>query len=243
VPAITSPATYAFSSPNTGTEAGYERTAQIRIASHIPVDRPHLAFVNSTTQAAMSTLDRVATVAAYRPSVTYPNNGFGQALQAVAGAMNKQIGTKVFWVQTGGFDTHAAQGVSTGSYFNLMATLGDGLKVFYDDLNAQGLLNNTVVLVYSEFGRRISENGSQGTDHGAGANMMVLGGLVRGGIYGTAPNLNTDPANPTLENSAGDVKWETDFRSVYAKILDNWLGASSVSILGADYRAGAPNIL
>jgi uncharacterized protein (DUF1501 family) len=243
VPAITSPATYAFSSPNTGAEAGYERTAQTRISSHLPVDQPHLAFVNSTTQAALGTLDRVATVATYRPAVPYPNNGFGQALQAVAGAMNKQIGTKVFWVQTGGFDTHAAQGANQGAYFNLMATLGDGVKAFYDDLSGQGLLGNTLVLVYSEFGRRISENGSQGTDHGAGGNMMVLGGTVRGGIYGTAPVLNNDPANPTLENNAADVRFETDFRSVYAKILDNWLGASSVGILGADYRAGAPNIL
>jgi len=243
VPAITSPATYAFSSPNTGAEATFERTAQTRISSHIPVDRPHLAFVNSTTQAALGTLDRVATVNTYQPSLTYPNNGFAQALRAVAGAMNKQIGTKVFWVQTGGFDTHANQGANAGAYVNLMATLGDGLKTFYDDLNAQGMLNNTVVLVYSEFGRRISENGSAGTDHGAGANMMMLGGLVRGGIYGTAPNLNMDPSNPTLENNNGDVKWETDFRGVYAKILDGWLGANSVTVLGADYRAGAPNVL
>ena len=245
VPAITSPAAYAFSSPNTGAEAGYERTAQTKISSHIPVDRPHLAFVNSTTQAALGTLDRVATVATYRPTLTYPNNGFAQALQAVAGAMNKQIGTKVFWVQTGGFDTHSAQGVNqtNGAYYGMMGTLGDGLKAFYDDLNAQGMLNNTVVMVYSEFGRRISENGSSGTDHGAAANMMVLGGLVRGGIYGTAPNLNADPSNPTLENAAADVKWETDVRSVYAKIVDNWLGASSVTILGGDYRAGAPNFL
>ena len=243
VPAITSPASYAFSSPNSGTEATYERSAQTRISSHLPVDRPHLAFVNSTTQSALGTLDRVATVAAYRPAVTYPTNGFGQALQAVAGAMNKQIGTKVFWVQTGGFDTHAAQGVQQGAYFNLMATLNDGIKAFYDDLSAQGLLNNTAVLVYSEFGRRISENGSSGTDHGAGANMMLMGGAVRGGLYGTAPNLNMDPQNPTLENANGDVKWETDFRSVYARILDNWLGTSSVTILGADYRTGAPNVI
>ena len=243
VPAITSPATYAFSGANAGTEGSYERTAQTRISSHIPVDRPHLAFVNSTTQAALGTLDRVATVATYRPANTYPTNGFGQALTAVAGAMNKQIGTKVFWVQTGGFDTHATQGVNQGAYFNLMATLDDGLKAFYDDLSAQGLMSSTLVLVYSEFGRRISENGSLGTDHGAGANMMVLGGAVRGGIYGTAPNLSLDPANPTLENNAGDVKWETDFRSVYAKILDSWLGSNSVSVLGGDYRAGAPNIL
>jgi uncharacterized protein (DUF1501 family) len=243
VPAITSPATYAFSSPNgTGAEAGYERTAQTRISSHVSVDRPHLAFVNSTTQAALGTLDRVATVASYRPSVTYPTNGFAQALQAVAGAMNRQIGTKVFWVQTGGYDTHASQGTNTGAYVTLMGTLGDGLKAFYDDLNSQGMLNNTVVLVYSEFGRRISENGSSGTDHGAGGNMMVMGGLVRGGIYGTAPNLNQDPSNPTLENNAGDVKFETDFRGVYAKILDSWLGSNSVTVLGADYRTGAPNI-
>jgi uncharacterized protein (DUF1501 family) len=146
-------------------------------------------------------------------------------------------------VQTGGFDTHASQGVNQGAYFNLMATLNDGLKAFYDDLSAQGLLSSTLVLVYSEFGRRITENGSQGTDHGAGGNMMVLGGGVRGGIFGTAPNLATDPANPTLENNAGDVKFETDFRSVYAKILDSWLGSNSVTVLGADYRAAAPNIL
>lgn len=243
VPAITSPASYSFSSPNSGAEAGYERTAQTRISSHLPVDRPHLAFVNSTTQAALGTLDRVATVASYRPANTYPTNGFGQALTAVAGALNKQIGTKVFWVQTGGFDTHATQGVNQGAYFNLMATLNDGLKAFYDDLSAQGLLSSTLVLVYSEFGRRITENGSAGTDHGSGANMMVLGGAVRGGIYGTAPNLSLDPANPTLENNAGDVKFETDFRSVYAKILDSWLGSNSATVLGGDYRASAPNIL
>ena len=70
--------------------------------------------MNSTTQAALGTLDRVATVATYRPALTYPNNGFAQALQAVAGAMNKQIGTKVFWVQTGGFDTHAGAGHQPG---------------------------------------------------------------------------------------------------------------------------------
>jgi uncharacterized protein (DUF1501 family) len=245
VPAITSPAAYSFSSPNSGAEAGYERAAQTRISSHLPVDRPHLAFVNSTAQAALQTLDRVATVATYRPANAYPNNGFGQALTAVAGAMNKQIGTKVFWVQTGGYDTHASQGVNqaNGAYGNLMGTLDGGLKAFHDDLAAQGLLNNTLILVYTEFGRRISENGSQGTDHGAGGNMMVLGGLVRGGLYGTAPVLNMDPANPTLENNAGDVRFETDFRSVYAKILDNWLGSNSVAVLGADYRGGAPNIL
>ena len=180
--------------------------------------------MNSTVQAAIGTLDRVATVAPYRPSLTYPNNGFGQALQAVAGAMFRQIGTKVFWVATGGYDTHANQNPVNGAYRNLMTTVDGGLAAFHTDLRNQGLLDSTLVLLFSEFGRRITENGSQGTDHGAAGIMMAMGGLVRGGLYGTAAKLRQDPSNPDLENNAGDVRHETDFRSVYASVLDNWLG-------------------
>jgi uncharacterized protein (DUF1501 family) len=124
-----------------------------------------------------------------------------------------------------------------------MATLNDGLFAFYNDLRNQGLLNDTLILQFSEFSRRISENGSGGTDHGAAGIMMAIGGAVRGGLYGTAPSLQPDPANPTLENNAGDVRYETDFRTVYARVLDGWLGADSVSVLGGNYRAGAPNIV
>jgi uncharacterized protein (DUF1501 family) len=243
VPAITNPASYAFASPNSGAEASFERAAAVKISSHLPVDRPHLAFVNSTAQAAMATLDQVARVAGYTPTLTYPNNGLAQALSAVAGAMNKQIGTKVFWVQTGGFDTHSTQGANAGAYVNLMATLDVSISAFYQDLNNQGLLGSTLVVVFSEFGRRISENGSTGTDHGAAGVMMALGGSVRGGLYGTAPNLANDPSNPTLENNAADVKFETDFRSVYAKVIDSWLRANSVAILQGDFRAGSPAFL
>src|SRR5207248_4114102 len=109
VPAIPSAAGYAFSSPNSGTELTAERSAALRISSHVPVDRPELAFVYGSAQAAMATLDRVATVGAYTSTLTYPNTGFGQALRAVAGAMSKGIGTKIFYVTTGGFDTHSAQ--------------------------------------------------------------------------------------------------------------------------------------
>ena len=124
-----------------------------------------------------------------------------------------------------------------------MTTFNDGMLAFYNDLSGQGLLSSTLMIVFSEFGRRITENGSQGTDHGAAGLMMAIGGGVRGGLYGTAADLRQDPANPSLENSAGDVRHETDFRAVYARVIDNWLGASSTSILGADFRAGAPNIL
>jgi len=238
VASVPSVAGYSFSSPNSGNEAALERSAASSIASHVPVDQPHVAFVSSTVQAAMATIDRVASVATYKPSVTYPNNGFGQALQAVAGAMSKGLGTKVFFVTTGGFDTHASQDTTgdNGAYVRLMATLDGGLKAFFDDLKSTGLLSDTLLVTFSEFGRRISENGSKGTDHGAASPMLVLGGLVRGGLYGTAASLNPDPANPTLENSGGDVHFETDFRSIYAKIIDNWLGGDSVGVLGGNFR-------
>ena len=245
VAAIPSVAGYALASPNPGVEAQFARQAATRIASHVPVDMPHLAFVNASAQQAFATLDRVAQVGLYRPAATYPNNGFGQALQAVAGAMAAGVGTRVFFVQTGGYDTHAGQNTNqaNGSYPQLMGTLNDGLLAFYTDLVRQGLFNDTMILQFSEFGRRINENASAGTDHGAASVMMVIGGDVRGGIYGTAANLAPTPDNPTLENSGNDIRYETDFRSVYARVIDNWLGGNSVQVLGGDFRAGAPQFV
>src|SRR5688572_16814670 len=240
VPAIPNATTYTYASPNRGSAALEERAAAQAMAANPAAGRPHLAFVNGTNRAAIGTLDRVAQATAYTPSVIYPNNGFALALRTVAGAIVHGIGSKVFWVQTGGFDTHAQQGAAAGAYGNLMGTLGDGLWAFYVDVRNQGLAHDTTVIVFSEFGRRISENGSAGTDHGAAGVMMVLGGAVRGGLYGTAASLA--PGNPTLENNSGDVRYETDFRSVYARLLDQWLGVNSVPILNGDFRAGAPAI-
>jgi uncharacterized protein (DUF1501 family) len=240
VPSIPNVQQYAFASPNTPADAQFARQSATRISSHLPVDRPHLAFVNSTAQAAFATLDRVVQVASYAPSVGYPNNGLGQALRTVAGAMARGLGTRVFWVQTGGFDTHAGQNtnVANGTYGNLMGTLDTALRAFHDDLRNQGLLNDTLLLQFSEFGRRINENGSNGTDHGAAGLMMVMGGAVRGGLYGTAADLRAAPDNPTLENNGNDVRHETDFRSVYATVIDRWLGADSIAVLGGNFRGG-----
>jgi uncharacterized protein (DUF1501 family) len=243
VPSIPNAASYAFSSLNAA-EAANERAAATRIASHLPTDRPHLAFVNASAQAAFATIDRVSSSAVYTGTVAYPNNGFALALRTVAEALVRGIGTRVFWVQTGGYDTHAGQGnAGGGAYANLMGTFGDGVAAFSEDLRRRGPWNDTLVLQFSEFGRRVFENGSQGTDHGAAAVMMAMGGMVRGGLYGTAPSLDPNPANTTLENSGGDVRFETDFRSVYARVLDAWLGANSTTILGGDFRAGAPAII
>jgi uncharacterized protein (DUF1501 family) len=245
VPAILNPAQYAFANPNqlfNPSDGPHARTAMTRIASHLPSEKPHLAFVNATSQAALATLDRVNSVVSYQPSsgVVYPaNNALAQALRAVAGAMFRGIGTKVFWVQTGGFDTHATQNTNAANagYANLMGTLDTALTAFYTDLRNQQLLQSTMIIVFSEFGRRISENGSNGTDHGAAGLMMMIGGGVQGGIYGTSAQLQ--PGHHTLENNSADVTWETDFRSVYATVIDNWLGADSVSILGGNFRNDA----
>ena len=241
VPAIPNASTYTFASPNRGAAAIQERTAAQTMASNPAVGRPHLAFVNSTARGAIETLDRVALATSYTPTIPYPDGGFADALQTVAGAIVRGIGSRVFWLQTGGYDTHAGQGGGGGGdYANLMGTLGDGLWTFYADIRNHGLAGDTTVIVFSEFGRRISENGSAGTDHGAAGLMMVLGGSVRGGIHGTAAALS--PGHPTLENNSGDVRYETDFRSVYSRLLDQWLGVNSVPILGGDFRAGAPAI-
>jgi uncharacterized protein (DUF1501 family) len=241
VPAIPNGSTYTFASPNRGSAAVQERQALQTMAANPSATRPHLAFVNSTTRGALETLDRVAQASTYTPTVAYPNSGFGLAMRTIAGAIVKGVGSKVYWASTGGYDTHSGQGQQAGgAYGNLMGTLGDGLAAFYNDIRNQGLLNDTTVIVFSEFGRRISENGSNGTDHGAAGVMMALGGMVRGGLHGTAATLA--PGHPTLENNSGDVRYETDFRSVYARLLDGWLGVNSVPILNGDFRAGAPAI-
>ena len=237
VPAIPDARNYSFSSPNTGTAALDERSAATQMASHQPAGRPELAFVNSASAGALGTLDLVASVASYTGTTTYPNNGLGSALRTVAGSIVRGVGTRIFWVSTGGFDTHAGQGdAGGGAYANLMSTFNGAVLAFYTDMRNQGLLNSTMLVQFSEFGRRVTENGSRGTDHGSAASMMVIGGSVRGGLYGTAPSL--DPASPTLENNGTDVRFETAVRSVYARVLDGWLGADSLSILDGDFRNG-----
>jgi uncharacterized protein (DUF1501 family) len=241
VPAIPNASTYTFGSPNRGQAALQERVAAQTMAGNPAFGRPHLAYLNNASRGAIETLDRVAQASQYTPTVAYPNNGFAGSLRTIAGAIARGIGSRVYWTTTGGYDTHAEQGGGGGgAYANLMGTLGDGLWSFYVDLRNQGLLADTTIVVFSEFSRRVSENGSGGTDHGAAGVMMVLGGSVRGGLYGTAPQLS--PGHPTLENNSGDVHYETDFRSVYARILDNWLGVDSVPILNGDFRAGAPAV-
>jgi uncharacterized protein (DUF1501 family) len=170
--------------------------------------------------------------------VTYGNDGLSLAFKVVAGAMVRGIGTKIFWVTTGGYDTHASQNTNAANagYSNLMGVINNAITTFYTDIRNQGLLGDTIILQFSEFGRRISENGSGGTDHGAAGLMMAIGSNVNGGLYGTAADLQPFPGNPTLENNGADITHFFDFRSVYARVIDNWLGGDSVAILNGNFR-------
>jgi uncharacterized protein (DUF1501 family) len=235
-PSIPAISQYNYRTVNGGAEGTLEKSTATQIASHVPVNRPHIAFVQSSMATALTTVDRVQSVGQYAPSVIYPRTGFGSALQMVAGAIVKNIGTKIFFVRLGGFDTHASQQTRSGYFFNLVTTLDEGLTAFYNDLSRQGAINDTLIMTFSEFGRRIKQNSSDGSDHGAGNNMFLLGGAVKGGIYGTAADLNPYGGNPTLESNGGDIRYETDFRSVYAAVADNWLQTDSVALLNGNFR-------
>ncbi len=143
VPAISNASTYTFASPNRGSAAAQERAAAEAMAANAAPGRPHLAFVNGTSRSAIETIDRAARALSYQPTVAYPNNGFALALRTVAGAIFNGIGSRVYYVQTGGYDTHAEQGAGGGSYGGLMGTLGDGLAAFYTDIRNRGLASDT----------------------------------------------------------------------------------------------------
>ena len=186
-----------------------------------------------------------AAVQNYTPGATYPTGNqpsatavnFGLALKMVAQIITTIPDANLLYVQLGGFDHHS-QEIGTaadsfrdktkGALATLLKALSLGVKTFYDDLAAHGLADNVVMLGWSEFGRRVKENASVGTDHGTVEPLIVIGNAVHGGVYGEHPSLSD------LDN-AGNMKYKIDFRSVYATILDKWLGADSQSILGSSY--------
>ena len=160
----------------------------------------------------------------YQPATQYPNNPFGKTLQQVAQMLASDVGTRVFYVQLGGFDTHANE---KPAHANLMSQLADSLAAFQADLEGHGRADQVLTMCFSEFGRRVKENGSQGTDHGAAGPMFVLGKNVKGGLYGDNPDLTN------LED--GDLRHSLDFRSVYATVIEDWLGAPSKDVLGGNF--------
>jgi uncharacterized protein (DUF1501 family) len=169
--------------------------------------------------------------AVYKPAVNYPTDPFAAGLQILAEVIVQDLGLRVGYITLGGFDTHANQ---QNKHNTLMTTLASGLAAFYNDLSAHGKADNVIIMTWSEFGRRVEENGSQGTDHGTAAPMFLLGNGLNKGIFGEPPSLSNLDAN-------GNLKYTIDFRSIYATVLDRWMGASSQDVLGGSF--GSQNFL
>ena len=156
-----------------------------------------------------------------KPEATYPGGNFAQSLRNIAGLIAAGLPTRVYFVSLGGFDTHANQ---VNAHANLLRQLSEGLAAFQQDLAARRLDDQVLTMTFSEFGRRPQENESRGTDHGTAAPLFVMGGRIQGPLHGTAPDLRV------VKNA--DLAFTTDFRSVYATVLDRWLAAPADDILG-----------
>jgi uncharacterized protein (DUF1501 family) len=132
--------------------------------------------------------------------------------------------TRVYYVSLGGFDTHANQ---AGAHARLLDQLGRSLRSFHRDLRAQGNSERVLTMVFSEFGRRVRQNASGGTDHGTAAPMYLVGDMVRPGLLGNHPSLT--------DLDEGDLRFGVDFRSIYASVLDEWMGAPAPAVLDGSF--------
>ena len=182
----------------------------------------HVAEIEDHAQRGSQELPKY--LAAYKSTSTYPATPLGRSLALAAQIIGSKLGTRILYVQHGSFDTHVSQKETQD---RLLAELSDALAAFYSDLEAHGDDKNVLTMTFSEFGRRIAENGSRGTDHGEASPLFLLGGGVKGGLYGTVPDL----ANTNM----GNVRFGVDFRSVYATVLERWLGRPSEKILGGTF--------
>jgi uncharacterized protein (DUF1501 family) len=186
-----------------------------------------LDFLERTSMDAQVSSDKIRAIAGKTADIAiYPRTGLANNLKLVARLIAGGLPTRVFYVSQGGYDTHTGQ---RGGQDGRLRELGDAVKAFTDDLTAMGEFDRVMIMTFSEFGRRVQENGSQGTDHGAAAPMFLIGSKMKAGLLGAEPSLA--PADLT----DGDIKYNTDFRSVYASILQSWLKTNSVPILGKQF--------
>lgn len=185
-----------------------------------------LDFLHRTAMDAQVSSDEVLRLAraGREAGANYPRSEFGNSLQTVAAMIRGGLPTRVYYVSMGGFDTHAGE---RGRHDNLMQQVAEGIGAFWKDMKQSGCDERVLMMTFSEFGRRVQQNASGGTDHGAAAPMFVFGKHVKEGVVGRHPSLT--------DLDQGDLKFNTDFRSVYASILQNWLETPSKPILGQQF--------
>jgi uncharacterized protein (DUF1501 family) len=186
-----------------------------------------LEFIRRTLETAIDSAARLKELTArYQPAVPYPQTTLAQNLKTVAQLIAGELGTRIFFVSLGGFDTHSRQ---AGSHAALLGELSGAVGAFFKDLKGHGLDRNVLLATYSEFGRRLKENASLGTDHGAASQMFIVSGAANGGVFGEHPSLT--------DLDEGDLRFETDFRSVYATLLERWLAIPAEPVLGGKFES------
>jgi len=184
-------------------------------------------FITRTALDAQVSSDEVRAIAArVKNSAEFPASQLGNSLALVSKLIGGGLPTRVYYVSQGGYDTHTNQ---LGTQQRLLKDLGDSLKSFVADQKAQGNMQRVLVMTFSEFGRRVAENANGGTDHGAAAPMFVVGNTVKAGLLGRYPSL------ATADLFQGDIRYNVDFRSVYAGVLEDWLKTPSAPILGRQF--------
>jgi uncharacterized protein (DUF1501 family) len=188
--------------------------------SRAAVDR--IGNVVHSAQESSEALRRAAL--GYKPRVEYPDTQLGKDLETAAALLQGGVGARVVSVTQTGYDTHDSQ---RGRHTALLNELDGALAAFFKDVRGTRAGDNLVVLMFSEFGRRVEDNASGGTDHGVAGPMFLLGTPVKGGLYGKHPSLS--------ELDEGDLIHTTDFRSVYASVIQRWLGVDANAVLGAQY--------
>ncbi len=172
----------------------------------------------------VSTAEISAVLNRSKPDVSYPASRLGRDLSMIGRLIAGGLPTRVYYASQGGFDTHQGQ---LRTHNRLLGELADALAAFCQDLKAKGIFDRVLVMTFSEFGRRVAENASKGTDHGTAAPMFLAGGAIKPGLYGKQPGLD--------HLDAGDLYYNTDFRAVYATILAHWLKAPALQVLGRDF--------
>jgi uncharacterized protein (DUF1501 family) len=223
VPAIAALQGFGLSSDRNATERGV--FASIDRGGSMPFSSPYLATVATIEDHAQrGSQELPKLIAGYKTDASYPATPLGRSLALAAQIVGSRLGTRVIYVQHGSFDTHAAQ---KGTQDRLLREFSDALKAFYDDLAAHGNDKRTLTLTFSEFGRRVAENASRGTDHGEAAPLFLVGGGLKGGVYGSHPSLDD------LDN--GDVKYTVDFRSVYATVIEKWFARPTAGVLAGSF--------
>jgi uncharacterized protein (DUF1501 family) len=206
-------------------DAHYSRGLE-RINRIEPTGIDALDFVQRSGNATLDLARRLREALGHAHSpVAYPPFEFSQSLRLVANLIAAEVPTRVYYVSLSGFDTHAAQ---FNRHAALLQELSQALACFHRDLEARGQLDRTLVMTFSEFGRRVAENQSAGTDHGTASVMFLAGGGIVPGVHGKRPDLKS------LDES-GDLVHTVDFRSVYAAVLENWFGADAGRILEGQF--------